>query len=114
MYSKRWTSEGTDEANNAKLLHSLSNESDRMGRYRCAIAVITDQGERTAEGSCEGIIGETEQGTGGFGYDPLFWPVDIPGKTMAEITLEEKNGISHRARAFRQLPALLEELFNQA
>ena len=76
---------------------------------RCAIALVTESGTLTAEGTCEGTIGTTPRGDGGFGYDPLFWPVDYPGRTMAEISLSDKNTISHRARAFAHLPALLEK-----
>ena len=109
VYSKRWTAEGTDGANNAKLLAELDGEDDRMAQYRCAIALVTERGTLTAEGTCEGTIGTAPRGDGGFGYDPLFWPVDYPGHTMAEVSLADKNKISHRARAFAHLPALLEK-----
>jgi XTP/dITP diphosphohydrolase len=108
--SKRWTPEGTDDANNAKLLHELAEETDRVARYRCAIGLVTSAGERVAEGSCVGTIGSVPQGSGGFGYDPFFWPDAFPGRTMAEISLQEKNTISHRAEAFRDLPRLVREL----
>ena len=111
VYSKRWTSEGTDEANNAKLLRELDGNEDRNARYRCAIALVTENGIQTAEGICTGTIGHALQGDGGFGYDPLFWPTDYPGRTMAEISLDEKNRISHRAAAFAHLPAMLECAF---
>ncbi|MGB0639170.1 MAG: RdgB/HAM1 family non-canonical purine NTP pyrophosphatase [Myxococcota bacterium] len=113
VYSKRWTPEETDEANNAKLLRKLDGHSDRMAQYRCAIAFVTEQGTSTAEGICTGTIGHTLTGSGGFGYDPLFWPTDFPGRTMAQITLEEKNKISHRAAAFAHLPAMLERYFKE-
>ena len=109
VYSKRWTPEGTDGANNAKLLAELDGNEDRMAQYRCAIALVTQSGTLTAEGTCEGTIGTAPRGDGGFGYDPLFWPVDYPGRTMAEGSLTEKNKISHRARAFAHLPELLEK-----
>ena len=108
VYSKRWTPEAEDETNNAKLLRELADKDDRMARYRCALALVTDKGVQTAEGICEGTIGHEPLGSGGFGYDPLFWPDAYLGRTMAEITLEEKNRISHRAQAFSHLPALLE------
>jgi len=108
--SKRWTPEGTDAANNAKLLRELTDKADRMAQYRCAIGLVTAAGERTADGTCTGTIGTTPRGSGGFGYDPLFWPDAFPGRTMAEVTLEEKNTVSHRAQAFRQLPGLLAAL----
>ena len=107
VYSKRWTPEASDGANNAKLLRELDGLSDRMAQYRCAIALVTLAGIQTAEGTCQGTIGHALQGGGGFGYDPLFWPVDYPGRTMAELSMEEKNRISHRSRAFVHLPTML-------
>lgn len=108
VYSKRWTPEGTDEANNAKLMRELSGVDDRMAQYRCAIALVTADGIQTAEGICTGTIGHALQGSGGFGYDPLFWPTAYPDRTMAEIAMDEKNRISHRAAAFAHLPGMLE------
>ena len=107
VYSKRWTPEASDSANNSKLLRELDGKDDRMARYRCAIALITTSGIQTAEGICEGTIGHDLQGNGGFGYDPLFWPNAYPGRTMAEISMDEKNRISHRSRAFAHLPEML-------
>ena len=108
VYSKRWTPEASDEANNTKLLRKLSGVEDRFAQYRCAIALVTDKGIDTAEGICTGLIGHALQGTGGFGYDPLFWPTAFPERTMAEVELSEKNQISHRAAAFEHLPQMLE------
>lgn len=108
VYSKRWTPEAEDGTNNAKLLRELAGRDDRMARYRCALALVTNDGIQTVEGTCEGTIGHAPLGDGGFGYDPLFWPDAYLGRTMAEISLEEKNRISHRAQAFSHLPALLE------
>lgn len=108
--SKRWTPEGTDSANNAKLLRELEDKADRMAQYRCAIGLVTASGELTAEGTCTGTIGTEPKGSGGFGYDPYFWPDAFPGQTMAEISLEEKNSISHRAQAFGHLPGLVQTL----
>ncbi len=107
VYSKRWTPEASDDANNAKLLRELDGIEDRFAQYRCAIALVTNQGVDTAEGICTGLIGHSLQGTGGFGYDPLFWPTDFPDRTMAEVELSEKNRISHRAAAFAHLPKML-------
>ena len=109
VHSKRWTPEQADETNNAKLLRELEGQSDRMARYRCAMALVTASGIVTAEGLCEGNIGHLAQGHRGFGYDPLFWPTAYPGRTMAEISMAEKNTISHRAAAFAQLPEMLAE-----
>ena len=74
------------------------------------MAVVWSGGERVIEGTCEGRIAVTPRGEGGFGYDPLFLPDDRPGRTMAELSPEDKNAISHRGRAFSHLPALLSEI----
>lgn len=110
----------TDERNNACLLRALDGvpEACRQARYRCVLAAARD-GQllhldngiiALAEGSVEGNILTAPQGTGGFGYDPLFYLPEL-GKTMAEIDLQTKDSISHRGRAFRslleQLPSLL-------
>ena len=114
VHSKRWTPEGTDEANNQRLLDELSDKADRVGRYRCALAVVAPAPEGPVEGhvdgTCWGVIGTAPLGTGGFGYDPYFWPDDRPGLTMAQLSMAEKNAISHRGRALTKLPALLARL----
>ncbi len=107
VHSKRFTPEATAESNNRRLLAELEGVTDRRARFRCALALVGPAGEATASGSVEGHIGTAPRGDGGFGYDPLFWPVETPGRTMAELTPDQKNAISHRGRAFRQLPALL-------
>jgi len=107
VHSKRFSKEGTNEANNQLLLHRLTDQDNRSARYRCVVALVGHGAEQTVEGRCEGTIGHTYRGTGGFGYDPLFWPSEHPGKTMAELTMDEKNAISHRGRAFRLLRDLL-------
>jgi XTP/dITP diphosphohydrolase len=107
VHSKRFSPEATSESNNILLLDKLAGRDDRGSRFRCVLAFVCDEGEGTVEGRCEGTIGSSVKGVGGFGYDPLFWPLEQPGKTMAELTMAEKNAISHRGRAFRQLPDLL-------
>lgn len=95
----------TDEDNNLKLVEELRyvSEENRTARYRCVAVLVTPDGrEVIADGSCEGRIVLEPRGTGGFGYDPLFEPVD-DSRTMAEIPLNEKLGFSHRGRAFRGL-----------
>jgi XTP/dITP diphosphohydrolase len=111
VHSKRFTPEASHPANNAKLLRVLVGVEARGARFRCVIALVTPDGrEALASGACEGCIGHQLRGAGGFGYDPLFLPEETPGRSMAELSSEEKNAISHRGRAFRQLPRLLEEL----
>ena len=102
--SARYAGDGaTDAANRARLLAALSGvPGERRGaRFRCVVAVALPYGPtiRFGEGTVEGRIAEDERGSGGFGYDPVF---ELPdGRRMAELTPEEKNGMSHRARAVR-------------
>lgn len=111
VHSKRFTPQASHAANNAKLLSVLSGASDRSARFRCVIALVTPDGtEALASGACEGAIGHELRGAGGFGYDPLFMPDETPGRSMAELGADAKNAISHRGRAFRQLPGLLTRL----
>jgi XTP/dITP diphosphohydrolase len=106
----------TDEQNNGKLLAELSASAapGRSARFRSAVALVTPDGRTyVACGTVEGQIVDVPRGSGGFGYDPLFEIHDAgapeaTGKTMAEIGLAEKNRISHRARAYRELIAELE------
>ncbi len=105
--SKRYSLEGTDEANNQRLLAAMQGEQDRSARYRCVLALVGPAGKFTAEGACEGTIGDAPRGNGGFGYDPLFWPGAVPGRTMAQLSPAEKDAVSHRGVAMRKLPALL-------
>ena len=111
VFSARYAGPVADDArNNAKLLEALRDVPDgrRGGRYRC-IAAYVDRArglEITRGGDCAGEILRAARGDGGFGYDPLFF-LPALGRTMAELPLDEKNGLSHRAAAFRALAAAL-------
>ena len=112
VYSSRYSGEeGNDAANNAKLLRELSHipAEDRSARFACSLVFIDEDGSETvAEGFIEGFIGFEEQGDGGFGYDPLFLPCEFEGtKSLAEVSQAEKNSISHRGNALRNLKKLL-------
>ena len=109
VYSARYCGRhGDDEANNDKLLGEMENVTDRKARFTCAAALVIPGGkELVAEGHCPGEIIHGRRGTGGFGYDPLFY-MDYLGKTMAELDSETKNGISHRFKALTALKELLE------
>lgn len=112
VYSSRYAGEdGNDAANNALLLKNLKGiaECDRTAHFSCVLVFIDEDGtEMVAEGRVEGLIGFDEQGSEGFGYDPLFLPDDFANKkTFAQLGLAEKQKVSHRARA---LAALLEQL----
>ena len=114
VYSARWSGEPCDDArNNQKMLRELADvpTEKRTARYRCA-AVFVDPArglEIVRTGACAGRLLQSPQGTGGFGYDPLFF-IESLGRSMAEITLAEKNRLSHRAAAFRELAQALVEL----
>jgi XTP/dITP diphosphohydrolase len=93
----------SDEENIAKLLSQLVDKPNRKARFVCSLALVfPERREVIAEGKCEGIILHKPRGIGGFGYDPVFFLSEL-NKTMAELTLDEKNQISHRARAVREL-----------
>ncbi len=100
---------GDDEANNDKLLKKLEGVEERSAAFHSVLALARPGREPLlAEGLCPGMILHERRGTGGFGYDPLFLYEPL-NKTFAEITAEEKNQVSHRARAFREMQKLLEE-----
>ena len=106
IYSARFSG-GTDEDNNALLLERLSDKEDKSAHYTCAMALCSPEGELTlAEGYMYGTITANRRGERGFGYDPLFIPTG-ESRTVAEMTDEEKNAISHRGKA---LELLLEKL----
>jgi len=112
VYSSRFAGPcATDAENNARLLLALQDVAEplRTARFRSTIVFIGPDGAETvADGVCEGRIGFEAKGEGGFGYDPLFLPDATPGRTMAELTLAEKNAISHRGAALRELRAKLQ------
>jgi len=110
VYSARYSGvHGDDEANNQLLIKELENVAEpRTARYACAMALVRPGHKPlVARGECEGYILREYRGTGGFGYDPLFLSADFD-KTFAEATLEEKNAVSHRARAINNLLAILD------
>lgn len=98
---------GDDAANNAKLLRELEGvaDADRTARFVCSLAFIDEDGTETcASGTIEGRIAHGLSGDGGFGYDSLFLPDEFQGaKSLAEVTQDEKNAISHRGIALRSL-----------
>ena len=96
------------EANTRKLLAELAGKDNRQARFRTAIAYIDQAGEEHRfEGIVNGSIAEAERGTEGFGYDPVFCPEEGGGKTFAELGVDVKNRISHRARAVAQFAKYL-------
>lgn len=114
VYSSRYSGEdGNDEANNAKLLRELEGVpyEKRTARFASVLAFIDEDGTETvAEGFVEGHIGFEKRGGHGFGYDPLFFPDEYKGETtMAELTQDQKNAISHRGNALRELRKMLQQ-----
>lgn len=107
VYSARYAGEGHDsEANMSKLLKKLSNNDNRKARFRTVIALIQQGDVHKFEGIVNGQIIRERRGGEGFGYDPIFQP-DGYDKTFAELGLDIKNTISHRARAVAKLCAFL-------
>lgn len=108
VFSARYSGvHGDDEGNNKKLLSELSGvpTEKRTAHFACAICVsFPDGSEVTATGKCEGYIGYEKKGTNGFGYDPLFMVGD---RSLAQMTAEEKDAISHRGNALKELQKIL-------
>lgn len=113
IYSARFAGEQHNDAdNNAKLLKLLESVPDekRTAQFFCAIAIALPDGRQyTVEGTCPGTILRELKGEGGFGYDPLFYVAEL-GKTFAELSMEEKNRISHRGHANRKAVEILRQL----
>jgi XTP/dITP diphosphohydrolase len=113
VHSARYSGEhATDAGNVAKLLRELEGvaPSLRTARFETVAMARTPAGvEVAARGQVEGVIAAHPSGTGGFGYDPVFVPVEGDGRSFAEMAPEEKHAVSHRGRAFRALAAALNE-----
>lgn len=112
IYSARYAGEGKDDqANNEKLLQELNEvpKEKRGAQFHCAIVAIDQKGKRyDAEGIVRGEILRAPQGKNGFGYDPLFY-IEEFGRTTAELSMDEKNKISHRGKAVRQIVEILKQ-----
>ena len=113
VYSARFAGEAaSDNDNNIKLLSLMKEvpEKRRRARFRCVITIYWPDGTYLqTEGTCPGKIGYEPVGEGGFGYDPLFLPTGF-NKSMAELTADEKNKISHRAFAIKAMVDLLSKI----
>ena len=116
LYSARYGSTNgqklSDAERRAILIHNLQGKPRPWtARFHATIAVAVPNGNlHLAEGFCEGEIIPEERGTGGFGYDPIFLLSEL-GKTMAELSMEEKNRLSHRARAVMNTKPILNQIF---
>jgi XTP/dITP diphosphohydrolase len=112
IYSARYSG-GNDEANYKLVLEKLQGVSNRKAQFRTVISLIQEGQEYFFEGVLTGILRDAPIGNNGFGYDPIFQPngYDI---TLAQMTMEEKNAISHRAIAMRELIRFLSEQSNSS
>ena len=115
LYSARYSpkSNAMDADRRAYLLQNLQDKPRPWtARFHATIAIATQNSDiHLTEGICEGEIIPEERGTGGFGYDPIFL-LSESGKTMAELSMDEKNRLSHRAKAVMKAKAILSEKFN--
>ena len=126
VHSARYA-EGTDhdsEANMAKLLRNLEGKDNRKARFRTVIALIQKQDicpcgctsikkVNRFEGIVDGSIATEKHGTAGFGYDPIFIADEYPGLTLADISEEQKNDISHRGKALRLMAEELKKIITE-
>lgn len=110
VYSARYAGEECDsEANMKKLLHNLTGKKNRNAQFRTVIALIIGGEEKLFNGIVKGSITEEKRGDSGFGYDPIFIPEGF-SESFAQMGCDQKNSISHRYRATRQLSDYLKEL----
>ncbi|GAA0723701.1 non-canonical purine NTP diphosphatase [Aquimarina litoralis] len=107
VYSARYAGEAKDaEANMKKVLENLKDKNNREAQFKTVISLIIGENMNTFTGICSGNIISEKKGTHGFGYDPIFQPKGYD-QTFAELTLSEKNLISHRGKAIKQLVEFL-------
>ncbi len=107
VYSARYAGDNpkSDQRNNEKLLRDMQDVADRRAHYYCVLVLMRDADDPQpiiAEGEWHGEIAKSERGSGGFGYDPLFWLPEM-GQTSAELSPEAKHAISHRGKAMKVL-----------
>ncbi|MEW6525597.1 MAG: XTP/dITP diphosphatase [Spirochaetota bacterium] len=115
VYSARFGNLTTDEERYMLLLQKMRDVPDdrRQARFVCVMALVFPDGrEYIEEGVCEGVIAKEPAGENGFGYDPVFYIPEL-GKTMAQLPLNIKNTISHRARALQKVKHLLENIVGE-
>ncbi|MBN2103373.1 RdgB/HAM1 family non-canonical purine NTP pyrophosphatase [bacterium] len=113
VFSSRFAGENaTYSDNNVKLIRLLIGvpKENRKARFRCVACLVDQDHEHCIEGICEGTILDAPSGNQGFGYDPLFYMPQCD-KTFAEMSLEEKNKISHRGRAFREMGDYVRKIY---
>ncbi len=108
VYSARYAGpDATDKDNCSKLLAELSGKKNRKAHFSCVLSIAVPSGPAlTYESRCDGIILENPRGSSGFGYDPVFYFEEF-GKSFAELTMKEKNSVSHRGKALKEVKAEL-------
>ena len=94
IFSARWAGEH-------------GNDADRTAHFHSSVVLVRGQEVLRGDGDVQGVIGHELRGSNGFGYDPLFWPAQTPGRTMAELSPGEKNHLSHRYHALKDLASRL-------
>ncbi len=111
VHSARYAGQSaTDAENNAKLLHKMDGETNRVAAFTCVISIAVPSGPAlTYEARCEGLIAEAPGGNKGFGYDPVFYYPPL-NKTFAQLSAEEKNRVSHRGKALAELKEEFEKV----
>jgi XTP/dITP diphosphohydrolase len=113
IHSARFGSLDSDEKRNELILSKMKEilDKERTARFVCVMALVLPDGREFIErGECEGMITNSPRGALGFGYDPIFYCVEA-GRTMAELSIEEKNKISHRGKALDKISRRISELF---
>lgn len=111
VYSARFAGDdATDDENCEKLLKELEGATDRSAHFECVISIAVPSGPAlTYEARCDGVILKEKRGTSGFGYDPLFY-FEKYEKTFAELSMDEKNKVSHRGKALAELKAEIPQI----
>ena len=113
VYSARYGNCGSDEERVQLLLKNMENEEHRAAKFVSDIAVVFPDGkELLTEGECAGELTREPRGENGFGYDPIFY-MPCFGRTLAEVSAEEKNAVSHRGKALRAMKVKLEDYFKE-
>lgn len=109
IYSARYAGDGIDEHNNQKLLEELKGKENRKAKFVCSMVLYFPSGKiLSSYGETLGLILEKPEGEEGFGYDPLFYSLDL-NKSLGIASFEEKNTISHRFRALKQMKELMDK-----
>ncbi len=104
VFSARYAGEhATDQQRYVRLLAEMTGRRNRSARFECVVSIAVPAGQAlTYEARCEGVLAEQPSGTGGFGYDPIFYYPPLK-KTFSEMNSEEKNAVSHRGKAFKEI-----------